>query len=130
MAREARIHTYADGDDCTGLAALDPQDPNVVFISTNADPATGKPLIKAVPDHIGGTGEIFQGTTRDGGAKVDVDGCHLLTASSLDNIRPVIPVWRSESRADGLKPARPECRDLTITGDYTFEVTGLISKRS
>lgn len=36
---------YPDEDDYTGGAALDPQDTSVVYISTDADPLSGEPLI-------------------------------------------------------------------------------------
>jgi hypothetical protein len=116
----SRIHTYADGDDCTGLVALDPQDPNVVFISTNADPATGRPLISRA-DHQRHW-EVFRGTTRDGGAKWSWTA--ITRDSSLDNIRPVIPVWQSERRA--VIWLRGQMRTYT---DYTFDVAGIISER-
>src|SRR5438067_2522923 len=38
---------YPDEDDYSGLGALDPNNPDVLYISTNADPVTGKPLISA-----------------------------------------------------------------------------------
>ena len=36
---------YTAEGDYTGLVALDPQNPNRLFISTNADPVAGTPLI-------------------------------------------------------------------------------------
>ena len=44
--------------DYTGLAALDPSDPNVVYISTTVDPRNNSPL---------GVHEIFRGQTGDSG---------------------------------------------------------------
>lgn len=76
----SRVHTYADGDDCTGLVALDPHDPNTVYFSANADPATGQ----ALPHW-----EIFEARTRDSGKT------WLFTPvtanSTVDNLRPIIP---------------------------------------
>jgi hypothetical protein len=85
----SRIHTFMDGDDCTGLVALDPQDPASLYISTNADPATGNPLMSRADGKR--HWEIFHGETRDGGSTW---GWTPLTAdSTVDNIRPVVPIW-------------------------------------
>jgi hypothetical protein len=92
----------------------------VVFISTNADPATGRPLISRA-DHQRHW-EVFRGTTRDGGAKWSWTA--ITRDSSLDNIRPVIPVWQSERRA--VIWLRGQMRTYT---DYTFDVAGIISER-
>jgi hypothetical protein len=79
---------YSGEDDYSGLGSIDPTDPNVVFISTDANPSTGKPLISAADGarHH----EIFRGTTGDAGqtwqwAAVTKD-------SALDNLRPIVPV--------------------------------------
>lgn len=78
---------YSGEDDYSGLVAIDPQDPSVVFISTNANPSTGAPLVSATDKarHY----EIFRGTTADGGqtwqwAAVTRD-------SKVDNLRPLVP---------------------------------------
>jgi len=78
---------YSGEDDYSGLAAIDPTDPNVVFISTNADPSSGAPLVSAADGarHY----EIFRGTTADSGqtwqwAAVTRD-------SAVDNLRPIVP---------------------------------------
>jgi hypothetical protein len=77
----------APDDDCTGLAAIDPQDVSVVYISTNADPVTGAPLMSAA-DHQRHW-EIFQGITRDGGARWTWKP--ITRDSRFDNLRPVVP---------------------------------------
>ncbi len=60
---------YAGEDDYTGLGALDPQQPNQVFISTDAHPVTGVPLVSAADGlrHW----EIFRGTSTAAGAAWD-----------------------------------------------------------
>jgi hypothetical protein len=73
-------YLYESEADYTGLAALEPANPNRVFISTNIDPRTDRKLSYY---------EIFVGTTADDGATwlwspVTYD-------SSLDNLRPVVP---------------------------------------
>ena len=41
----AGCRLYAGEDDYTGLAAIEPDNPSIVYISTNSDPMTGNPLI-------------------------------------------------------------------------------------
>ncbi len=43
----AGTRLYSSEDDYSGLGALDPNNPDVVYISTDADPVTGKPLISS-----------------------------------------------------------------------------------
>jgi hypothetical protein len=78
---------YSGEDDYSGLAVVDPSDTNVVFISTNADPVTGKPLLSA------GDGlrhhELFRGETADGGQTWHWTA--VTHDSTLDNLRPIAP---------------------------------------
>ena len=79
---------YEREADYSGLAALDPQDPNVVYFSADADPATGKPLISRADDrrHY----EIFRGITQDGG--VEWTFTPITKDSTVDNLRPIVPI--------------------------------------
>lgn len=77
---------YPREDDYTGLAAIDPTDTSVVFISTNADPATGAPLQSRADGNR--HWELFKGTTPDGGATWRWDP--ITRDSSVDNLRPVV----------------------------------------
>lgn len=83
-------YLYAAENDYTGLVALDPNDPNTLFISTDVDPATGAAI---------GTGkhEIYKGKTSDGGATWNWFA--ITSNSTVDNIRPVVPDWNSPERA-------------------------------
>ena len=86
----AGTRLYAGEDDYTGLAALDPNNPDVVYISTDADPVTGAPLVS----HADGQRhhELFRGTTRDLGATWTWQP---ITANSdVDNLRPIVPKWK------------------------------------
>ena len=78
---------YSGEDDYSGLAVVDASDTNVVFISTNADPLTGKPLLSA------GDGlrhhELFRGETTDGGQTWQ--WTPVTHDSTLDNLRPIVP---------------------------------------
>ena len=121
---------YAGEDDYTGGVALVPDDPTSVFISTNADPATGTPLVSAAdgkrhwelyrgtlatPDEAGharpGVGRVWrwEAVTRD---------------STFDNLRPVVP--RAEGRPPILLWLRGTYRAYT---DYDLEVVGLLPAR-
>lgn len=90
----AGTRLYPGEDDYTGLAALDPQNPAVVILSTDAHPVTGRPLISRAAYRR--FHELFRGVTRDGGrtwtwTPVTAD-------STVDNLRPLIPIWPA---ADG-----------------------------
>ncbi len=78
---------YAQEDDYTGLISLDPDNLNHVYISTNADPLTGKPLISKVDGQC--HYEIFHGVTPDGGRTWNWSA--ITSNSSADNLRPVVP---------------------------------------
>jgi hypothetical protein len=77
----AREHHY------TGLAALHPMDPDVVYLSTNADPVTGAPLISKADGER--HHEIFRGRTNDRGATWRWEP--ITRDSPVDNLRPIIP---------------------------------------
>lgn len=85
---QAGAALYDREEDYTGLGALDPHDPNRVFISTAIDPRTKKPTEKH---------EIYEGATADGGATWRWTA--LTEASPVDNLRPVVPVWDGKSTA-------------------------------
>jgi hypothetical protein len=119
MAR-AGTKLYTGEDDYTGLAALDPHDPDTVFISTNADPATGAPLVSAADGHR--HWEIFSGVTRDGGATWS--WAPITRDSTQDNLRPVIPQWPGGSRI--VLWARGDLKSYT---DYRLDIVMLKQPR-
>lgn len=86
---------YPHEDDYSGLAALDPQDPDAVFISTSADPTTGAPLVSAADGqrHY----ELYYGRTSDGGATWR--WTPITANSTVDNLRPIMPKWDDARRA-------------------------------
>ena len=71
---------------------MDPDDLNVVYISTDADPQTGEPLISSADGqrHY----ELYCGTTADGGATWSWQA--ITENSGVDNLRPIVPKWRSD----------------------------------
>jgi hypothetical protein len=86
---------YAPEVDYCGLAAIDPGHPEVVFISTDADPETGMPLRSAADGlrHY----EIYRGVTEDFGRSWRWSP--ITANSSEDNLRPHVPSWDGSSTA-------------------------------
>jgi hypothetical protein len=109
---------YSPEVDYSGLVALHPYDPNVLFLSTNADPRTGEPLRSA------GDGrrhyEIFKGVA-------DKDGMvwswtPITRDSTVDNLRPLMP-----PADDGRRTALLWLRGTYRTyRHYNLRVVGLI----
>lgn len=76
---------YAGEDDYTGGICLHPDDPRIVFISTNVDPVSGIPLPS-------GHYEIFRGRREEPHSGWQ---WHPLTPDATeDNLRPIVPAWR------------------------------------
>ncbi len=88
----AGTRLYPDEYDYTGNICLDPDDLNQVYISTDADPVTGEPLISEADDkwHY----EIFHGVTDNGGKNFSWKA--ITKNSSVDNLRPLVPKWNKE----------------------------------
>lgn len=74
-----------DDQDFTGLGALHPDNPNIIFISTNVDPRDDTTIL---PKH-----ELFEGVTCNGGTTWS--WAPLTQDSKLDNLRPIVPKWDS-----------------------------------
>ncbi len=112
----AGTRLYAGEDDYSGLAAIEPDDPNVVYISTNSDPVTCSPLISEADGlrHY----ELFRGVTTDGGK--NWHWTPITRNSVLDNLRPIRPP--SDNRARALIWLRGKYRAYT---DYQQQVMGL-----
>jgi hypothetical protein len=111
---KAGTKLYGTEQDYTGLGALDPDDPRVIYISTSYDPRTDE-------GQNNGKKEIWKGVTCDDGATFEWEP---VTANSqMDNLRPVVPKWDAANRAV-----------LWLRGSYTsaqsynFKVVGLIEQ--
>lgn len=94
----AGCRLYVGEDDYSGLAAIEPDNTSVVYISTNSNPVTGDPLISQSDGqrHY----ELFYGMTDDGGQT------WTWTALTYD------------STVDNLRPMRPRCANKTKTSQY------------
>jgi hypothetical protein len=96
--------------------ALVPGDPTRIFISTDADPATGAPLLSAADGQR--HWEVFRGVTADGRTW---RWQPLTRNSTQDNLRPIVP---RTGRGDELVLwVRGRYRSYT---DYDLEVVGLL----
>ena len=80
---------YAGEDDYSGLGALDPNHPDIVYISTDADPVSGAPLISQADGqrHY----ELFRGVRNSQSGKWS--WTPFTRNSAYDNLRPIIPKW-------------------------------------
>ncbi len=102
----------------SGLVALDPRNPYVVYISTDVDPATGIQLISDTDNvrHY----EIFKGTSADSGETWEWKP---LTQNSIqDNVRPIMP--KGNGRYKVVLWLRGSIKSYK---DYNFDVVGIIN---
>jgi autotransporter-associated beta strand protein len=76
---------YAAENDYTGLAAVDPDNPNVVYVSSKLNPATAAATAKY---------ELYRGVTTDFGESWEWSA--VTSGSTVDNIRPVVPAWNGD----------------------------------
>lgn len=109
---------YPGENEYTGLAAIHPHSPEVVYISTDADPVTGDPLIsnRDGERHY----EIFCGESTDDGK--NWNWVPVTKNSANDNLRPVIADGTGEEKTV-LVWLRGEYRSYT---DYNQDVVGMV----
>ncbi len=102
----------------SGLVALDPDNPDIVYISTDADPETDVPLISNVDNvrHY----EIFKGTTTDVGETWE--WVPVTQNSIQDNVRPIMPKGN-----DKFKVVLWLRGSIKSYKDYNFDVVGIIN---
>jgi hypothetical protein len=74
---------FPDEEDYTGLSAVHPDNPHVIFVSTTFDPRDDTTTLAK---H-----EIFMGVTCDGGATWK--WAPITQNSTVDNLRPIVPRW-------------------------------------
>jgi hypothetical protein len=96
-------------EDYIGGGAVDPQNSDVVYISTPIDPRDEARLAKH---------EIFKGVTADGGTTWK--WTPITRNSAVDNLRPIVPQWKSDRTA--LLWLRGTMRK---SQDYNMQVVGI-----
>lgn len=111
---------YPGEDDYTGLGAIDPQHPEVVYISTDADPVTGNPLISRA--NFRRHHELFRGVTSDYGATWRWEP--VTSNSTTDNLRPMVPIWENNEGRTALVWMRGAYR--VNRGEWTTKVVASI----
>ncbi len=79
---------YSSEQDYVGLGALDPNNPNIIYISTPFDPRDDAEL---------GVREIFKGETTDRGATWT--WTPITQNSTRNNYRPIVPAWDGTNTA-------------------------------
>jgi hypothetical protein len=107
---------YAGENEYTGLITLHPNDPNVVYISADVHPKTGKPLMTNGNRRY----EIFRGTTKDGGATWKWKA--ITKNSGQDNIRPIVLDHQKKDVVLWLKGR------YTTYRDYDLRVMGFVPR--
>jgi hypothetical protein len=86
---------YSAEDDYAGGMCLDPEDPRVVYISTNAADPFALGDINAVPLRNNERYEIYRGFTSDGG--LTFTWTPVTENSTGDNLRPIVPPGHGHS---------------------------------
>lgn len=85
---QAGYKMYDSEADYTGLAALCPDDPNIIYLSTHFDPRDNRDLVVR---------EIFKGVTADHGTSWN--WTPITWRSVRDNFRPIVPAWDKDNTA-------------------------------
>lgn len=106
---KAGARLYPSEQDYTGLAALDPHNPHVVYMSSTIDPRDDAAL---------SVHELFRGSTMDGGATWMWSP--LTWNSQIDNLRPTVPL--SGDRQTVLAWMRGTYRTMH---DYDLDIVAL-----
>ncbi len=102
----------------TGLVALDPDNPNIVYISTDTNPVTEIPLVSNADNerHY----EIFRGSTNDSGKTWIWEA---ITQNSIkDNLRPIMP--KGNEKYQALLWLSGSIKSYT---DYNLDIVGIIN---
>ena len=85
---EAGKKLYDSEQDYVGLGAVHPDDPRIIYISTNIDPRNDMSITRR---------EIFQGVTCDNG--MTFTWTPITWNSTKDNLRPIVPAWDGNNMA-------------------------------
>lgn len=111
---------YSAEDDYAGGICVDPQDPNVIYISSNAQDPFNLSETTNVPLRANNRYELWRGVTTDGG--LNFSWTQITTNSAQDNLRPYIP------RRNGGEPCVIWFRGTYSTySSYNCSVVGLFT---
>lgn len=110
----AGTHLYVPENHYAGGIAIDPADPNTVYISADVEPATGHPLSN-------GRYQIFQG--KRGGTSDNWRWTQLTFDSDADNFRPIVP--RNHGYETCLVWMQGQYRTYT---DYNTAIVGIVEQ--
>ncbi|RMH13651.1 MAG: hypothetical protein D6695_03380, partial [Planctomycetota bacterium] len=119
----AGTRLYPGEDDYTGLAAIDPADTSVVYISTDADPGTGAPLFSNADGKR--HRELFRGRRSHADGQDLWTWEPITTNSKADNIRPHVT-----KPADGVSALLWLRGTLSTYTDYDLDLVGYILSRT
>lgn len=108
---------YNSENDYTGLVAIDPDDVNTVYLSSEVHPQTKAQLIGA--DGLRHY-ELFRGVTTDNGQSWD--WTPLTFNSTEDNLRPIVPKWDADNTAVMWLRG-----DYSTYTNYNLKVVGLVN---
>ena len=100
---------YAAENDYTGLASIDPNNPNMVVVSSRIDPRSETTTSRY---------ELYKGVTSDFGESWSWSA--ITENSTVDNLRPLIPEWNGQNTA--LTWMRGTYSAYT---DWTTEIVGI-----
>lgn len=115
---------YESEDDYAGGICLDPENPNIVYLSSNAEDPFDLGNVTNVPLRANQRYELYRGITRDSGLSFVWEAVTM--NSPTDNLRPYVPRRRDKSSGDrALIWFRGSYRAYTA---YDCEVAGLFSK--
>jgi hypothetical protein len=115
----AGTRLYPREDDYTGGVALVSGNPDTAFISADADPTTGAPLVSAADGRR--HWEIFRGSRREDASGRAWHWTPVTGDSTSDNLRPIVPP--TGGREPILLWLRGTYRTYT---DYDLEIVGLL----
>ena len=94
---QAGYKMYSDEADYVGLGALNPGDPNTIYISTRYDPRAVMPGVFDTNQPYSSVREIWKGVTTNHGATFT--WTQITRDSVRDNVRPVVPKWNDINTA-------------------------------
>ena len=113
----AGLRLYPGEDDYTGLAAIDPSNPLIVYVSTDEHPETGEPMLTERDSQR--RREIFKGQSWNGGRTWDWQA--LTSQSDADNIRPIAVQWDADRTILLWLHG-----NMKTYQDYAFEIHGVV----